>query len=147
MITIRKFTHEDIAAVQQSLYPDLTASQLLEMIDKWNSGSCRGRRFEMFAILSDERIVGCVSLYEHSEHIASAGAEMIAEERRKGVASQALSLLMQHASDIGYRIILDQVAADNTASIQLHKKLGFESDGYIYRNRRGREVVLFLKLI
>ncbi len=101
----------------------------------------------MFAIVFDERVIGYVSLYEHSKNVASAGAEVILEERRKGTASEAVSLLMRYASDKHYRIILDQVRKDNMASIRLHEKLRFESDGYVYRNQRDQEVVLYLKLI
>lgn len=147
MVTIRRFTREDAESVQQSLYPDMTVSRVSELIDEWNSRVCGGRRFDMFAIVSDERIVGYVSLYEHSKLIASVGAELVKEERRKGAAFEAISHLLPYAAEEGYRILLDQVREDNTASIQLHKKLGFESDGYVYRNQRGQEVVLYLKLI
>ena len=120
---------------------------ITEMIDEWNSLVCCGKYFEMFAIVSDDKIAGYVSLYEHSKTVASIGAEVIAEERRKGAASEAISLLMRYASEKRFRIILDQVRRDNTASIRLHEKLGFESDGYIYRNQRGQETVLYLKPI
>ena len=120
---------------------------ITEMIDEWNSLVCCGKYFEMFAIVSEDKIAGYVSLYEHSKTVASIGAEVIAEERRKGAASEAISLLMRYASEKRFRIILDQVRRDNTASIRLHEKLGFESDGYIYRNQRGQETVLYLKPI
>ncbi len=122
-------------------------SAISEMIDEWNSLVCCGKYFEMFAIVSDDKIAGYVSLYEHSKTVASIGAEVIAEERRKGAASEAISLLMRYASEKRYRIILDQVRRDNMASIRLHEKLGFESDGYVYRNQRGQETVLYLKPI
>ncbi len=147
MVTIRNFTHQDAEALRQSLYPDMELSAISEMIDEWNSLVCCGKYFEMFAIVSDDRIAGYVSLYEHSKTVASIGAEVIAEERRKGAASEAISLLMRYASEKRYRIILDQVRRDNTASIRLHEKLGFESDGYVYRNQRGQETVLYLKPI
>ncbi len=147
MVTIRNFTHEDAESLQQILYPDISLSDISEMIDQWNTCICCGRYFEMFAIISDESVIGYVSLYEHSKTVASAGAEVILEERRKGTASEAVSLLMQYASEKHYRIILDQVRKDNAASIRLHEKLGFESDGYVYRNQRDQEVVIYLKLI
>ena len=127
------------------LYPDMSLSEITEMIDEWNSGVFRGRAFDMFTVVSDGRIVGYVSLYEHTKTIASAGAEVIPEERRKGAASEALSLLMKYAAEKNYRIILDQVRRDNKASIRLHEKLGFESDGYVYRNQRDQEVILYMK--
>ncbi|MBR3078013.1 MAG: GNAT family N-acetyltransferase [Oscillospiraceae bacterium] len=145
MITIRTFTREDAETVRQILYPDLSLTAVSELIDEWNSGLCRGRAFEIFAVLSDERLIGTVSLYEHSEHTASLGAELIPEERGKGAAAEALSHLMRYAAEKGYRILLDQVRRDNAASIRLHEKLGFETDGYGYRNQKGREVVLYLK--
>ena len=147
MITIRKFTHGDTEALQQAIYPDMSLSSISEMIDQWSTCVYCDRAFEMFAIVSDERIIGYVSLYEHSRSVASAGVEVIAEERRKGAASEAISLLMRYASEKHYRIILDQVRKDNTASIRLHEKLGFESDGYVYRNQRDQEIVLYLKPI
>lgn len=147
MVTIRNFTHQDAEPLRQSLYPDMELYAITEMIDEWNSLVCCGKYFEMFAIVSDDKIAGYVSLYEHSKTVASIGAEVIAEERRKGAASEAISLLMRYASEKRFRIILDQVRRDNTASIRLHEKLGFESDGYIYRNQRGQETVLYLKPI
>ena len=129
------------------LYPDMSLSSISEMIDEWSTCLFRGRYFEMFAIISKEKIVGYVSLYEHSKNVASIGPFVIAQERCKGVATEAVSLLLQHAATTRYRILLDQVHKDNTASIRLHEKLGFESDGYIYRNQRDQEVVLYLKLL
>ena len=147
MVTIRKFTQEDAEAVKQGLYPDMQLSGISDLIDQWNTCDYCGHVFEMFAIVSDERIVGYVSLYEHSRSIASAGPEVFPEERCKGAAAEAVSLLMQYASKKQYRILLDQVRKDNAASIRLHEKLGFESDGYVYRNQREQEIVLYLKLL
>ena len=147
MITIRAFTLDDAKSLQQSLYPDMTLSTVFEMIDAWNAHEFQGRYFEMFAVTSDEKPIGYVSLYERSKHIASAGAEIFPEARGKGAAAEALSLLLQYASEKGYHVILDQVRADNAASIRLHEKLGFESDGYLYRNQRDHDVVLYVKTI
>lgn len=147
MITIRRFSREDAESLRQALYPDMSLSDISDMVDQWNSCVFRGRYFEMFAVLSDDRIIGSVSLHEHSKNVVSAGAEVISDERRKGAASEAVSLLMQYASEKHYQIMLDQVRNDNIASIRLHEKLGFESDGYVYRNQRGQEVVLYLKLL
>ena len=86
-------------------------SAISEMIDEWNSLVCCGKYFEMFAIVSEDKIAGYVSLYEHSKTVASIGAEVIAEERRKGAASEAISLLMRYASEKRFRIILDRARA------------------------------------
>ncbi|WP_081373827.1 GNAT family N-acetyltransferase [Butyrivibrio fibrisolvens] len=55
--------------------------------------------------------------------------------------------LLKYASEKGYHIMLNQVRKDNLASMRLHEKLGFESDGYSYRNQKNKEVFLYLKLL
>jgi len=147
MVTIRSFTQEDASFIQQNLYPDMSLSDISDLIDAWHTCIYDGKYFEMFAVLSDESMVGFVSLLEHSKHIASLGAEIIPMARGKGVASNAITLLMQYAAEKEYQVLLDQVRADNVASIRLHHKLGFESDGYVYKNQRGRDVVLYIKTI
>ena len=101
----------------------------------------------MLAIVEDGRLVGTVSLFEHSPSCASIGPEVFARERRRGIAFSAMRILLKTASEKGYRIIQQQVRADNTASIRLHEKLGFETDGYIYKNRHGHDVLLYLKAL
>ena len=147
MIILRHFEHKDVKSIQDNLYPNLSENDLLDLISEWNSRIYQGRYFEMFAVESDGRIVGYVSIYEKSRSIASAGVEIFSEERRKGFASDAMADLLEYASERGCQIILDQVRRDNQASIRLHEKLGFESDGYVYRNQKNDEVLLYLKLL
>ena len=77
----------------------------------------------------------------------SLGIEIFSEERGKGIASNAMPLPLERARETGYRAVLDQVRTDNTASLRLHEAFGFETDGYVYRNKRDWEVVLYLKLL
>ena len=147
MIILRHFEHKDIKSLQGNLYPYLSENDIRDLITEWNSCIYQGRYFEMFAIESDGRIVGYVSIYEKSRSIASAGIEIFSEERGKGFASDAMADLLEYASERGCQIILDQVQKDNRASIRLHEKLGFESDGYVYRNQKNNEVLLYLKLL
>ena len=147
MVTLRHFGKEDAKFIHNSMYPDMAMADISDMIDEWNSLLYQGHYFEMFAVISGGQIVGSVSLREQSRSIVSAGIDILDSERGKGLGSEAFSLLIQHASGNGYRIILDQVRKDNTASIRLHEKLGFESDGYVYRNRKDHEVVLYLKVL
>lgn len=147
MMTLRHFGHEDAESVRQHLYPGLSEEDIRNMMDEWNSGLYQGRYFEMFAIVSGGRIAGFVSLTEHSRSVVSVGIEVCSSERGKGIAQEAVQMITRQAAEKGYRIILDQVRRDNPAGIRLHEKLGFESDGYVYRNQRNHEVVLYLKTI
>lgn len=101
----------------------------------------------MFAIESDGKIVGNISLFEQREHIASIGIEIFPRERRNGFAAEAMSLLCMRASGLGYEIIVDEIRSDNSASLKLHEKLGFENSNHIYRNSKGHEAVRFFKVI
>ena len=133
MVVLRHFLEQDAGFICENLYPDLAIDGAVAMIDEWNSGVHQGRYFEMFAVLSGGVIVGYASLKEHSKSTVSAGMEILRAEQNKGFGTQALAALINSAASKGYRIMLDQVRKDNPASIRLHEKLGFESDGYTYQ--------------
>ena len=144
MIGLRRFTEDDAEIIRQNQYPSESLDGIREMIRAWRSEEFTGKRFEMLALTSSEAVVGCVSLYECSKSAASIGMEIFDGERRKGYASAAMKLLLARAKAQGYKLILDQVSTGNAPSKALHEKLGFETDGYIYRNAKGREVLLYL---
>ena len=47
----------------------------------------------------------------------------------------------------GYKIVSQQIRTNNTASIALHTKLGFETDNCIFKNKNDNEVSIYFKLI
>lgn len=147
MVSIRLFADNDVDTLQTNLYPDMRAEEIRDMVREWNSGSYQGKRFEMFAVLRGEEIVGTVSLYALSKSVASIGAEVFEPYRRSGYAYEANLLLLDHAKELGYRVILNQVRTDNAASIRLNEKLGFETDRYVYRNKKEHPVFLFIKAL
>ena len=147
MTALRQFVPADAGTIQKHQYPDMTAGEIERMIADWNRGVYENRRFEMLAVIEDGQITGCASLTERSQNVVSFGIEIFAEERRKGIASNAMPLLLEKAKEAGYSVVLDQVRTDNAASIRLHEAFGFETDGYVYRNKRDRDVVLYLKLL
>ncbi len=147
MVSIRHFSDNDIDALRTNLYPYLSLEEIRLMVQDWNSGSYLGKRFEMFAVLNGKEIVGTISLYEHSKSVASIGVEILEPHRRKGNAHEATLLLLEFAKQIGYKVIQNQVRTDNAASIRLNEKLGFESDEYVYKNKRDQAVYLFLKAL
>ena len=103
-----------------------------------------GNPFEMYAVTSGGRIVGSISLYGRDCGMASLGPEIFSSDRRNGYAAEAMKLLAERAAGMGYRILMDQVRSDNAASIALHEKLGFGTDGAVYRNSRGRDVIIYV---
>ena len=101
----------------------------------------------MFAVVNDADVIGSISLFEHSPSVASIGVEIFANHRRKGYAADAMRLLLKYAMEKGYRIIQQQIRTNNAASLSLHEKLGFETDGYVYVNRKGHDIILYLKAL
>ena len=147
MIVLRNFLARDIPILQKYRYPDLTGQEIQKMIKQWGQKEYEGKYFELFAVTDGQTLVGSISLYQHTKSIVSFGPEIFTEYRRRGYASAAIREAFQIAKDKGYRIVLDQVRTDNTASIALHRKLGFETDAYEYKNKKGNGVYLFLKLL
>lgn len=147
MIVLRDFISSDIPALQKHCYPDLTGQEIQKMMEQWNQEEYAGKYFKLFAVTDGQTLAGSISLYQHTKSIVSFGPEIFTEYRRRGYASAAIREAFPIAKDKGYRIVLDQVRSDNTASIALHQKLGFETDACEYKNKKGNRVYLFLKLL
>ena len=143
MIALRSFTENDALILQQKQYPTVSIGDIIIMISSWNAKIYNGKYFEVFAITENTRIVGSISLYERSKSIASVGVEVFSDERCKGYASEGMKSVLQKAKDLGFRILQDQVSADNKPSIALHERAGFETDGYIYKNAKNHNVLLY----
>lgn len=147
MIVLRNFMARDIPTLQKYRYQDWKDQKIREMMGQWNEKKHEGKYFEMFAITDGQTLVGSISLYEHTKSIVSLGPEIFVEYRRRGYASAALREALQIAKNRGYQIVRDRVRTNNTASIALHEKLGFETDGHEYENQKGDSVFLFIKLL
>ncbi len=146
MVTLRPFEGGDAGALQK-FYPKMTVEDARRLIDEWKNRSCNGRYFEMFAIDADGELVGEISLYHHSKSAVSIGPGVFEPFRRRGYAKAATALALKAAGERGYRLALQQVRADNAPSIALHEGMGFETDGYVYKNRRGEDILIYLRLI
>ena len=147
MVSLRHFTADDADVIKSKIYPDLPPEDIFRVLREWSTYQYQGKFFEMFAIESEGRIVGSISLFDKGEHIASIGIEVFPDERRKGFAAEAMDLISQIARGRGYEVLLDQIRTDNAASLSLHKKLGFEDCNVLYRNSKGNEVVQYIKII
>lgn len=147
MITLRNFTNDDAEIFQSKHSNHLSIEEIRDMFRKWNVKEYGGKYFEMFAVVKDEDIVGRISLYQHSAKVISCGPEIFKGYCRLGFAKEAMALAMDIAKSKGYKVVLQQIRVDNVASIALHDSLGFETDGYVYRNKKGNEVLIFIKAL
>ena len=144
MLCLRPFTNSDVNLICEKLTPAVSVEEAAAMIGEWRTNTFQGRYFEMLAITVDGAIVGSISLYGRSVKIASIGVEVLPEGMGKGYASESMRLMIEKSRVQGYTIIMDQVRADNRTSISLHEKLGFETDGYVYKNAKDQNVLIYL---
>lgn len=147
MVVLRHFALDDAATIQKKRYPAKARAEIEQLIRAWNKETYSGKRFAMLAIVHDDEPVGFCSWFEHTKSVVSFGVDVWEGERKKGYAFMALTQLEECVREKGFAIVQDQVRADNVASIRLHEKLQFETDGYVYRNQKGGKVLLFLKAL
>lgn len=147
MMLLRNFEKEDASELQKYGYSEISVEQVEALICDWSKKQFGGKYFEMFAIVSDEKIVGTVSLYQHSSEVVSIGPEVFVEFRRQGFAKEAMMCACQMAREKGFKIVLQQIRTNNAASIALHRSLGFETSGLVYTNSKGNDVSIYLKCL
>ena len=147
MVKLRNFTLGDAEVLRQEQHHNMSIEEIKSMICDWNKLIFKGKYFEMFAIVENDKIVGELSLYQLSDSVISIGLEVFLKFQRQGFGKQAATLALQICKNKGYRIVCNQVLSDNAPSIALNKSLGFETDMYRYKNQKGKEVFLFLKAI
>ena len=147
MIVLRNFRDTDASIFQEKHSRHLPLEEIKELFRKWNLREYEGKYFEMFAIIKDEDIVGRISLYQHSVNVISCGPEIFEGCCRQGFAKEAMGLAMEISKNKGYKVVMQQIRTDNRASIALHNSLGFETDGYVYRNKKGNEVLIYVKVL
>ena len=147
MVSLRNFTLDDAVEFQQKQSMNMSLDEVESLLKQWQEKEFEGKYCEMFAVINDAEIVGMISLYQHSENVISCGPEIFERYRKQGIGGEAMKLAMKIAKNKGYKLMLQQIRVNNTASIALHKKLGFETDEYIYKNRHNNDVQIFIKLL
>ncbi len=147
MVSIRNFDKDDIHVLKENMFQNAETENIIAAIDQWNGYRFEGKYFEMFAICVDERVVGTVSLVQHSDYVISAWTEIFSPFRKKGYAGEGQALALDHAKKLGYKIAIAKVKKENAASIKLHEKLGYLRDDYELKNKNGEEVYIYLKLL
>ena len=145
MVLLRNFKKEDALELQESGHWNLTTEQTEALIYDWNQKQFNGKYFEMYAIVFDDKIVGTLSLYQHTSEVVSIGPEVFCEYRRKGFAKEAMIRACQIAREKGFKIVSQQIRTNNTASIALHRSLGFEASEHVFTNAKGNQVSIYLK--
>lgn len=86
----------------------------------------------MVELKESKQTIGMIDLYEYDPQNNRAGVGVIIDEKfqQKGYASGALSLLIEYGFGcIGLRSLYAHILPENTASVELFKKQGFQKTG------------------
>lgn len=79
-----------------------------------------------FFILLDGRHAGGITVHSVQGGSFSYGVAVSPDQRRRGVAHEALALLFAHMRGQGFTRAVVSIAPGNAASLSLHRGLGFE---------------------
>lgn len=145
MITLRPINKNDINLLDLVSFATMSYEDRLKMIEESLESLHDGNYFELLLAFDGDSFIGYMNLYAHSEHIISCGPEIATEHRRKGYAYEAEKLALAYAKEKGFTVAVAYIREDNTASIKLHEKLGFELDSNIIRNNKN--MLLFIKAL
>jgi len=102
---------------------------LRQFIEESSNDIFRDRQLRLVIEKADGISVGFLDLqhYEPQHHRAEVGIVVVPEHQRQGIATEALRLLVQYASDcLGIHQLYALVPENNAASIALFQKCGYK---------------------
>ena len=143
MIELRKFSRDDAADLARLMKTEEQEAE--KLIKQWNTGSFNGKRFEAYAVRHDGGTVGFITLFQHSGAVVSIGPEIFEEYRGRGFGTEAMMCALDIARSEGFKTVSQQIRTNNGASLKMHEKLGFETDGSVFRNIKGNDCLIYLK--
>ena len=108
-------------------------SQLVDFIATAQYDLFAARQMRLMIATDDQPAVGCIDLFEFDPLNQRAGVGILIadeKERQKGIAKDALAVLMRYCFDmLRIRMLFTQVMTDNQASLKLFAGAGFEISG------------------
>jgi RimJ/RimL family protein N-acetyltransferase len=84
----------------------------------------------------DGAVVGSIATHDCNRRCGTFGygINVLSTHRRNGYASDAIRVVLRYAfEELGYQKVTVEVLAFNEASISLHQRLGFQSEGRLRR--------------
>lgn len=146
MIQLKPITYDNINDFDGTQYAAMSFEERKILIDESINKIHNGAYFEFLVIYNDDTVIGFMNLFAHSNHIISCGPEIRECFKRQGFGYLAEAMALEYAKEKGYTAAVGDVRDDNTASIALHEKLGFEMDRK-YVNKQGRTVRVYIKAL
>lgn len=106
----------------------------LSDVTQWLDKKLINHRPVLAAINEQDQLVGFASYddfrpYPANKFTAELAVYVSPVNRGKGIAKQLLNALIDHATQDNLHVLIAGIDAQNTASVELHKKFGFEHAG------------------
>lgn len=106
----------------------------LSDVTQWLDKKLTNHRPVLAAINEQDQLVGFASYddfrpYPANKFTAELAVYVSPVNRGKGIAKQLLNALIDHATQDNLHVLIAGIDAQNTASIELHKKFGFKHAG------------------
>jgi len=151
-ITLRSIETADkseLSALQSSVFDDYERSNLLsEVVAVEAAARPAGALSEVqslfgVAAFRNETLVGWSQGYRQGRtefYMLNSG--VVGAERRKGIYSQLVKAILDHATSLGYSKVMSRHAAANSAVIIAKLRLGFHVSGFEYSEVYGPLVQL-----
>ena len=145
MIALSSMAPSDAALLRDLPYDAMLTERKQQMLEASAAKTYNGSRFELLAVLDGTCCVGVIN-FCGSGQTASCAPDIKPQFRRQGFGEAAMLQALEYAKTLGYTTAVAQVRQDNTASIALHRKLGFAVASE-FINSKGNPVVAFEKAI
>lgn len=146
MIYLKPITYDNINDFTGTSYDTMSLEQKQNMIHESINKIHDNSYFEFLVAYDDNTVIGFMNLYAHSTHIISCGPAIKKEFQNRGYGFSVETKALEYAKDRGYTIAVAGVDENNTASIALHEKLGFELERK-YFGREDRIIRLYMKAL
>ncbi len=146
MLKLKPISFDNINDFVDTVYQNTSLNRRQELIQSSIDKNYNGAYFEFFVVYDDNTVIGFMNLCAHSKHIISICPAIKTKYQRKGYGFLAEKMALAYAKNKGYTISSAGITEDNTASIALHEKLGFELD-HVYVNKNGKTMRCYLKII
>jgi phosphinothricin acetyltransferase len=93
-----------------------------------------GDEHPVFVAESEGGVVGWGALSPYRErpawrHTAEVAVYLSAESTGKGIGAELLGALVDAAREVGHHVLLSQIVSENTASLRMTERVGFERVG------------------
>ncbi len=141
-VIVRDASREDLPAFLE-IYNDailnLTATfdivtQSMQEREDWFRQ--HGGRYPLVAAEVEGHVVGYCSISPYSKKAGYASTVELSiyvqrDYRRKSIGKLLMKEIIERARELGYHAIISIIAGDNQASVEIHKKFGFELVGHL----------------